>query len=208
MLLACFPLLPWDPRHLCGRCRLAYIAALHVKATQLQPAPGGSFQMGTAVGYGETDPKDRRSHPCPKQQSRAMMGVPSLASLPVGSCVARSLSAPADTLWAGEHGRAPGLSRQVPRGLSYVLRRLGVEQRRRVGEKQTLALTKLADHPLFPPLQGLRGPRHQVVSIPGPWMGGRGGLSLELPRLARGNPPHSPPEGDPKSVGGAWGIPK
>lgn len=162
-------------------CRLAHVAALRGCEGHTAPAcSGGNFQTGTGVGCGETDPKERkRSHASPRQQSQAMMGVPSLASLPVGSCVARSLSAlqtnlSADMLWACKHGRAPDLSCQLPCGLSFcVLRRLGVEQRRWAGEKQTWALTKMADHPLFSHLQGLRGPRRQAVSILGPWMGGQ-----------------------------------
>lgn len=70
------------------------------------------------------------------------------------------------------------------------------------GEQQTLALAKLTDHPIFAPFQGLREPRHRVVSNKAlGW-----GVCLRAARLARGS--HTHRKGDPESMGGAWGISK
>lgn len=60
----------------------------------------------------------------------------------------------------------PGDRRDLSKTLGRTLRRRrGCPDQQWSEERQTLALAKQADHPLFSHLQGLRESRHQVVSI-------------------------------------------
>lgn len=81
------------------------------------------------------------------------------------------------------------------------------------GEKQTLALTKMADHPLFFSPPGTQGAEASSGKHPRSLDGGTGvGAFLRAAKTGqRLTPPLDtppPPERDPEPEGGAWGIPK